>query len=152
MIIRPITRQDIPHLKAIITATDLFPAEALDEMVEKFLSGEAGDEHWLTIDDGEPLAIAYFHPEPVTNGTWNLLLIAVHPEIQSKGMGSALTKHIEKFLVERGARLLIIETSGLPSFESQRRFYRNLGYKEEARIRDFYDSGEDKIVFCKALH
>ena len=151
MNIRPIIRADLAQLKAIITATDLFPAESLDAMVEGFLRGETTEEHWLTIDDSEPTAIAYFRPEPVTNGTWNLLLIAVHPEIQSKGIGSALTKHIEKFLADRGARLLLVETSGSPDFESQRRFYCNLGYREEAQIRDFYDAGEDKIVFCKSL-
>ena len=42
-------------------------------------------------------------------------------------------------------------TSGLPSFERTRGFYRLCGYDEEARIRDFYQAGEDKIVFRKAL-
>jgi ribosomal protein S18 acetylase RimI-like enzyme len=54
-------------------------------------------------------------------------------------------------LVECGARMLLVETSGLASFERQRTFYRKCGYNEEARIRDFYQAGEDKIVFRKAL-
>jgi hypothetical protein len=32
-----------------------------------------------------------------------------------------------------------------------RRFYRARGYGEEARIPDFYTSGEDKVTFRKAL-
>ena len=151
MNIRSINRSDLPHLKAIIAATDLFPSDDLDEMTEKFLSGFSTDECWITIDDGKPSAIAYVQPEPVTNGTWNLILIAVHPSVQGKGYGSSLIKYIETLLAKYGARLLIVETSGSPNFESTREFYRQQGYTEEARLRDFYDVGEDKIVFRKIL-
>jgi ribosomal protein S18 acetylase RimI-like enzyme len=54
-------------------------------------------------------------------------------------------------LVERGERLLLVETSGVESFEYVRAFYRKSGYQEEARIREFYAAGIDKIVFRKAL-
>lgn len=47
--------------------------------------------------------------------------------------------------------MLLIETSGLAGFEAQRGFYRRCGYKEEARIRDFYQAGDDKVVFRKVL-
>ncbi len=39
----------------------------------------------------------------------------------------------------------------LPEFERTRAFYRSLGYEEEARIRSFYQAGEDKIVYRKLL-
>jgi hypothetical protein len=39
----------------------------------------------------------------------------------------------------------------LPESEDTRRFYRARGYAEEARIRDFYTFGEDKVIFRKAL-
>ena len=45
----------------------------------------------------------------------------------------------------------LIETSGVPDFAAQRAFYAGLGYHEEARIRDFYAAGDDKIVFWKRL-
>ena len=46
---------------------------------------------------------------------------------------------------------LIIETSSLDEYAPARGLYRKLGYEEEARLRDFYDAGDDKIVFCKRL-
>jgi hypothetical protein len=47
--------------------------------------------------------------------------------------------------------MLLVETSGFPECEDIRRFYRARRYGEEARIRDFYTSSEDKVIFRKAL-
>jgi ribosomal protein S18 acetylase RimI-like enzyme len=107
---------------------------------------------WLTVQVlGTPAAVAYAAPERMTSGTWNMLLIAVDPARQRGGIGSVLARAVENQLAARGERLLLVETSGLPAYEQARAFYRKLGYREEARIRDFYQSGEDKIVFRKAL-
>ncbi len=148
--IRPVTPDDTDALKAVIDASGLFPSEMLDDMISGYFSG-AADDFWLTIDDGGPLAVAYYVPERMTQGTWNLLLIAVHPDHQGQGRGAALLRHIEQALAARGERLLLVETSGLPTFEGTRAFYRKCGYDEEARIRDFYQAGEDKIIFRKML-
>lgn len=149
--IRPVVPEDVPALGIIVERTDMFPAEMLDGMLSGFFAGQAGDEFWLTVDDGAPVAVAYCIPEPMTEGTWNLLLIAVHPDAQGRGIGGAVMDHVEREVTARGARLLLVETSGLPAFERTRAFYRELGYHEEARIREFYDAGDDKVVFRKAL-
>jgi ribosomal protein S18 acetylase RimI-like enzyme len=60
--------------------------------------------------------------------------------------------HVEQMLAKRGERVLLVETSGLEAFEYVRAFYRNNGYEEEARIREFYKAGDDKIIFRKALN
>jgi ribosomal protein S18 acetylase RimI-like enzyme len=149
--IRPVTPDDVPALKAVIDANGLFPSDMLDDMVAGYFDGDASDGFWLTVDDGGPVAVAYCAPERMTQGTWNLLLIAVHPGRQGQGRGAALLRHVEQALAARGERVLLVETSGLPSFKRTRAFYRKCGYDEEARIRDFYQAGEDKIVFRKAL-
>ncbi len=142
---------DLPALRAVVDATALFPSELLDGMAADYLAG-AGDDAWLTVDDGTgPAAVAYYGPEPMTEGTWNLRLIAVHPFRQGQGLGAALMTHVERALAARGARVLLVETSGAPGFARTRGFYRARGYDEEARIREFYQAGEDKVVFRKAL-
>ena len=87
----------------------------------------------------------------MTDGTWNLQLIAIRPDHQRQERGTALLRYVEQTLVVRGARVLLVETSGLPLFERTRAFYCKCGYEEEARIRDFYKAGDDKIVYRKAL-
>jgi GNAT superfamily N-acetyltransferase len=150
--IRPVTRGDMPGLKAVVGANGLFPPGVLDDMTAIYSSGDGPDDFWLTADDGGgPLAVAHCAPERMTQGTWNLLLVAVRPPRQGQGVGAALVRHVEDALKARGERVLLVETSGLPDFERARAFYRRLGYDEEARIRGFYRAGEDKVIFRKAL-
>ncbi len=61
--IRPLRASDLPALKAVIAATGLFPPEMLDDMTAPFLAGDAGEERWLTFDDGEEARIRAFYAE-----------------------------------------------------------------------------------------
>lgn len=149
--IRAAIRDDIAAMKRVIDATGLFPSDMLDEMMRGYFDGSAPDDLWLVAEKEALDACAYCAPERLTSGTWNLLMIAVNPDQQRQGTGAALVRFVEATLAARGQRLLLVETSGLSEFESVRRFYRNLGYGEEARIRDFYQDGDDKIVFRRAL-
>ena len=152
--IRPIEPEDISALKTVIDANDLFPPDMLDEMTADYFQNENNNEFWFTYEDDKPVGIAYCAPEKMTEGTWNLYLIAliaVHPDYKGKGYGTAMVHHVEQVLAEKGERLLLVETSGLKSFAPTRSFYRKCGYEEEARIREFYDAEEDKIVFRKSL-
>lgn len=149
--IRPLMPGDLPALIAVIDATGLFPGAMLNDMAAAYLARADADELWCVFDDGAVAGLAYAAPERMTDGTWNLLLIAADPHRQRTGIGSALIAAVERQLGARGVRLLLVETSGLTEFDATRRFYRQRGYREEARIRDFYQAGEDKIVFVKPL-
>ena len=88
----------------------------------------------------------------MTNGTWNLYMLAIDADHQRQGHGAALVSHVEHDLrTGSQARLLLIETSGVPEFAGQQAFYAQLGYHLEARISEFYDTGDDKIIYRKAL-
>lgn len=149
--IRATTPDDVTAIAAIAEAVGFQPGELeeLNTMLAAYLSGNHNnDEFWLTDDDdGEPVGVAYCAPERMTDGTWNLLFIAIRPDRQGQGRGSALIHHVEQTLMDQGARLLLVET--LASFKDTRAFYRKRGYEEEACIRDFYAAGADKVVYRK---
>lgn len=149
--IRPTQTEDKTAILAIATAIGFQPdeVETLREMLADHFKGNS--ELWFTDEDHGPVGVAYCAPERMTSGTWNLLFIAIHPDQQGKGRGTALIHQVEQTLMAQGVRLLLVETSGVPDFEPTRQFYRHCGYEEEARIREFYDAGDDKIVFRKAL-
>ena len=152
MTIRDTKQQDIPDLKRVLDETGLFPSEMLPDLVSGFLSEDAGNDVWLTCDsDGDVVGFCYAAPEPLTEGTWNMLAIAVLPGVQGKGSGAALVAELESRLHRLGHRVLIADTSGTAEYERTREFYRKNGYSEEARIRDFWGPGDDKVVFWKSL-
>ncbi|MEM9493307.1 MAG: GNAT family N-acetyltransferase [Myxococcota bacterium] len=155
--IRPPRSDERDAILALAGATGLFEPQELDvlgdTLAEYFDAGAGAGPSWLVLDDGNRLvATAYYAPEPMTEGTWNLYFIGVHPDHQGQGRGRALLGHVERDLAKRGQRLLIVETSGLPDFARTRDFYHKCGYTEEARIRGFYRAGDDKVVFCKSLN
>jgi ribosomal protein S18 acetylase RimI-like enzyme len=153
--IRLTSQDDTTALIAVAEASGLFDpnqTDSLAQMLDKHFSDkDENQDIWLTDDDNEPVGIAYIAPERMTEGTWNLYLIAVHPDRQKQGRGKALLNYVEQMLMERGERILLVETAGTDDFEYVREFYRKNGYEEEARIREFYTAGVDKIVFRKAL-
>ncbi len=153
--IRPTKPDDTTALIALAEATGLFPPSQLEElgkMLANYFDGNSdSDRFWLTDEDNQPVGVAYCELEPMTHQTWNLRLIAIQPDRQRQGRGTLLLRYIEQKLIARGGRLLLVETSGLPDFERTRSFYGKCGYNKEARIRDFYEAGDDKIVYRKVL-
>ena len=154
--IRSTTPDDTTALIALADATGLFPPSALEllrQMLTDSLGGNSDTESfWITDDDNGPVGVAYCEPERMTDRTWNLQLIAIHPDRQGQGRGTKLLRYVEQALTARRGRVLVVETSGLPEFDRTRAFYAKCGYEEEARIRDFYAKGDDKVVFRKVLN
>jgi len=90
-----------------------------------------------------------FGPTPCTLGTFDIYWIGVAPGWQGRGVGRALTDFAERAISERGGRLIVVETSSRDTYLPTRRFYEALGYREAARIADFYGPGDHKVVFLK---
>lgn len=152
MKIRLTKQDDIAALKDVLNGTELFPSEMLPDMVGGFLSDGKSSDIWLTCEaSGQAVGFSYAVPEELAEGAWNMLAIAILPIEQGKGFGGALAKHLEAELKKRGQRILIADTSGADEFAQTREFYRKNGYSEEARIRDFWAAGDDKVVFWKSL-
>ena len=62
-----------------------------------------------------------------------------------------MLRGVEEDLRARGQRLLLVETSSTPQYDRTRAFYDKLGYEEEARVRDYWEAGDDLVLFRKAL-
>ncbi|GAB4367541.1 MAG: GNAT family N-acetyltransferase [Elainellaceae cyanobacterium] len=160
--IRPSKPDDVPAILAIAEAIGFQPGEleVVHQLLTDYFTDGCGrdplpnsnaERFWLTHNqenDGV-IGVAYCEPERMTDQTWNLQLIAVHPDHQGQGHGGKLLRYVEETLKACGGRLLLVET--LASFNLAQAFYRKYGYEEEGRIRDFYAAGDDKVVFRKVL-
>jgi ribosomal protein S18 acetylase RimI-like enzyme len=153
--IRPAKPEDVAALITVANTIGFEPneLELLETMLSDYFSDNTeSNSFWITADDEKEgvVGVAYCEPERMTDRTWNLQLIAVRADHQGKGCGRKLLRYIEETLKARGERMLIVET--LASLEGTRAFYTKCGFEEEARIRDFYTDGADKIVFRKVLN
>ena len=150
--IRSVKKEDIDALKSVLDSSELFPSEMLDDMIADYLTNPSSSDIWFTtIIDNTPISIGYCAPERMTEGTYNLYAIAVTKAFQGKGIGSNMMTYIENLLREKGHRILIVETSGKTEFKNTRQFYLNCDYVQQAVIPEFYEAGDDKVVFGKKL-
>jgi GNAT superfamily N-acetyltransferase len=148
--IRPLRRGDLGRLANLVDENQMFPSGLLDDMTSAFFEGDPS-QRWLVFDDGQVDAACYFVPEGFADSVWNLRMIAVNPRRHGKGLGTALMRHVEDMLAKEAVRMLLVDTSGKDHFKRTWYFYETLGYEQEARIRDYWARGDDKITFRKVL-
>lgn len=154
--LRPSQPDDTHALIAIAEGTGVFKPieiEALEEVLSDYHAHEhAAGHRCVTAWRGDTaIGFVYWAPAPMTDRTWQLYWIAVRRDLQVLGSGARLLAHCEAEVLAAGGRLLLIETSSLPSYEPTRRFYRKHGYQAPAVVRDFYADGDDLLVFGKRM-
>jgi ribosomal protein S18 acetylase RimI-like enzyme len=132
----------------------MFPAEArefLESSARDGLTSESGAVWWVFEVDGIVQGVVFAQEREATDRVWDVTMLAVAPDSHGTGLGSRLLAHLEAALRARGQRLLVIETSSLPAYERTRRFYARCGYREVARVPDYFEDGDDMVLFWKRL-
>jgi len=148
------------RVREILEATAVFSDEEVDVGIELFDEREVATndldtpyEYVGAFDDHDELiGYACYGATPGTDRTYDLYWIAVHPDQQGAGGGTALLAAVEQELQARNARLVVVETSSRPAYAPTRRFYERRGYVAAARMRDFYATGDDRVIFTKQFH
>jgi GNAT superfamily N-acetyltransferase len=155
--IRPLLRRDRLALNVLLKAQAHFrPAEvqiAL-ELIDLALDPPGQEDYLIRCaEDGREEIVGYacYGKAPLTDAVYDLYWIVVHPDSWSRGAGSALLLQTEDEVKRFKARLLLIETSSLPSYARPRSFYLKHGYRELARIQDYYAVGDHKLIFGKSF-
>jgi ribosomal protein S18 acetylase RimI-like enzyme len=88
---------------------------------------------------------------PMTEGTWDLFWIVTHRDARGRGVARALISRMEHEIRARGARMVRVETSHLDGYGAAHAFYTRLNYPVAARVRDFYQPGDDLLILIKHL-
>jgi len=159
MHIRKLKQQDRDRIEEMVIASgnfnDVEIATALELVDDALEEGEKSGYVFTVLADGKEHASAHgyacYGPVPLTQGAWDLYWIVIDRAAQRKGLGRLLLEYVEGDVVKRGGRMLLIETSSQETYSATIRFYERRGYHLEARIRNFYRIGDDKLVFQKEL-
>lgn len=173
--IRKTKSEDREAIKNILIDTQIFNQEEIDcalELIDIYLNNPSQKDYLIAsaIKQGHgsvknklspcPLPVApsfevvgyvCYGKAPLTNGTYDLYWIAVKSDYQKQGIGKNLLKYVEDEIVKFSGRILLAETSSRAVYEKTRQFYINNSFSEEARIKDFYSKGDDKIIYRKDM-
>ncbi len=150
------TDSDRQLVRQIVESTGFFSASEADvavELVEERLAkGDSSGYHFLFMDvGGSPAGYACFGPIACTLYSFDVYWIAVHKDFQRTGIGRHLMELCEDRIREMNGRRIYVETSGREQYASTRYFYQSCGYEIAAVFPDFYDQGDDKMVFLKVV-
>ena len=139
------------RLAEILSATGAFSVEEVSVALQLFDETNAGYEFVGAFVGDRLIGYACYGQTPGTDGTYDLYWIAVDPTAQGAGRGSGLLQEIEERLRTRAARMLVVETSSRPEYAHTRGFYDARGYREAARLADFYGPADDRVIYVKSL-
>jgi ribosomal protein S18 acetylase RimI-like enzyme len=154
--VRELQPGDRPAVREALVACGAFTDEevrvALEVLDAGVDAGLDGDYPMFAAEaDGRFAGYVCVGQTPLTQSTWHLYWICVHPRAQGRGVGRALQAHAEDFVRARGGERLVLETSATPGYARAREFYTRAGYTVVGRIPDFYRPGDDCIVYCRAF-
>lgn len=155
--IRTFVRPDDVHqVREIVSSTNFFhdyEIEVAVELVQENLakSKESGYNFLFVEMDGKTVAYSCFGLIPCTVSSFDLYWIVVHNDYRNLGIGKKLLSLTEQAIIEMGGTVVYADTSSQPSYEPTRKFYLSNNYYEEARLKDYYKKGDDKLVYSKHL-
>ena len=153
--IRPMEARDKGPVLGLVRATGFFTEAEVgvaEELMDAYLDEPGQEDYHVVVVENEAGDVAGYltwGPTPLAEDAYDLYWMAVAPSGQGKGRGKELVRWLEAEVVERRGRMIIIETSSQPKYEPTRGFYLGLGYKEVARVPDYYRPGDDRIIYTK---
>jgi len=147
--------RDKEAVLGLVRATGFFTAaevEVAEELIDVYLEEPDQKDYDVVVvedDAGAPAGYMTWGPTPLAEDAYDLYWMAVAPAEQGRGRGKELVRWLEDEVGRRGGRIIIIETSSQPKYHGTRQFYIDLGYKEVARVPDYYRAGDDRVIYVK---
>jgi GNAT superfamily N-acetyltransferase len=148
--------RDIARVKEIVESTKFFydhEVEVATELVaERLEQGESSGYYFVFAEEsGVPVAYSCFGPITMSKTCFDLYWIVTHNDYRGKGIGRKLLEETYRLAKNMGCKIIIAETSGLDHYEPTRAFYLSNNFVNEARIKNFYDEGDDKLYYTKRI-
>ena len=154
IIYRSLELNDKPALMELLARVPEFAPDELpvaEEVLDACILNPLTSGYYTIVAEADGRVIGYvcFGNTPLCKGNWEIYWIAVDPTSQGHGIGRKLMDLAEKSIQKHGGWQVMLETSSTPQYDKTRRFYQKCGYSEIAHIPDFYDRGNNLVIFFK---
>jgi GNAT superfamily N-acetyltransferase len=106
---------------------------------------------FIAESEGRPVGYACYGNVHCSKVSYELYWISVLREFQRHGMGKTLVETVENAVKQLGGRKLFVCTSGTELYGSTRSFYENNGYIKAAVLKDYFNTGDDEVIYEKNL-
>ena len=148
--------EDIDNIREILHSSGFFYDFEIDvaiELAQEYLDyGTESDYYFVFAEiDGRTVGYTCFGPIACTKRSYDLYWIAVHNDTRGSGLGKILMRESEKIIKDLGGKGIFIETSSRDKYIPTQKFYDSIGCELIARIKDFYDDDDDKLIYKRTV-
>jgi ribosomal protein S18 acetylase RimI-like enzyme len=149
-------QNDIERIREIVVSTQFFynhEVEVAVELIgERLSKGESSGYHFVFAEvDGVTAAYSCYGHIEMTKSCFDLYWLVTHNQFRGKGIGKKLLEETYREAKKMDCTIIIAETSGREHYAPTQAFYISAGYTLEATIHDYYDKGDDKLIYVKKL-
>ncbi len=152
--IRTMTEADLDAVLKIVGMND----EALVPLLAEDLSNHFGraahldEQYFVALIRGEIVGLMGFQPDKwgVPDVYWGVWLY-LNPSRLRRGIAAALYERIEKALRDLGCRKVYVDVGNESQHHAAIAFHKSRGFIQEGYLKDFWEDGEDFLIFGKPL-
>jgi N-acetylglutamate synthase-like GNAT family acetyltransferase len=131
---------------------NLFP-EVESELVKKDLKQPSTDQHFKYVYTKDDQVVGFSSLTKCVGSaySWEIHWLVVDPKYKRQGIATNLIKKIIDKAKELGLPQLFVETCSCEGEKPARNFYSSIGFKQSAKIPNFYGEGHSKIIYRKVV-
>jgi GNAT superfamily N-acetyltransferase len=148
--------RDIARVREIVESTEFFydhEVEIAAELVAERLEYGESTGYFFVFAEADGITVAYscYGPVTMSKTSFDLYWIATHNDYRGRGIGRKILDQTCSQARAMGCSIIIAETSGLPHYAPTRAFYTSNNFELEARLKNFYAMGDDKLFYTKRI-
>lgn len=150
------TAKDPDIIRNIANSTGFFDkdtAEISVNIAQTTLKGYNKDNYKFLFAEynGKTIAYACFGRIVDSSSTYELYWLSTLNEFRGLGVGKKIISELINHIRNLGGRKIYVKTDGTSQYAPTRKFYENCGFKNEAILKEYYESYDDCYIYSYHL-
>lgn len=121
---------------------------------EEYAEGSRKCPYWAAFDN-EQNCIGFFALKVHYSYTGDIYVCGVLPEYHNKGIGKAIYKEVEQYLIQKDCKYVIVktlsETANYEPYDKTRKFYERIGFESLITLTEMWDEENPCLIMIKQI-